>query len=94
MLEYNIDTGCDGNLVPVNMFKVLFQETSLAELAWYENEEVTLCTYNSSCIPQLGVCKVKIMHKEKSYRFFVVPGGPALLGMLDAGNTRTAKCEL
>ena len=43
-------------------------------------------TYNQSDIEQLGMCTVKLRHKDKcvKYRFCVVPGDcPALLGMLD-----------
>ena len=45
-----------------------------------------LCTYiyKNSNIEQLGVCSVKLRHKDKvaRCRFFVVPGdGPVLLGM-------------
>ena len=45
-----------------------------------------LKTYNKSDIEQLGMCTVKLRHKDKSVkcRFFVVPGdGQALLGMPD-----------
>ena len=53
----------------------------MAELANYKTKEVVLCTYNNLCIPLLGVCRLRITHKEKKpCRFFVVPGGePALL---------------
>ena len=52
----------------------------------YKNNSVVFKTYNQSDIEQLGMCTVKLRHKNKSAqcRFFVVPGdGPALIGMPD-----------
>ena len=37
ILKYKGGTGSNGNLIPVNMFKVLFLETAMAELAKYTN---------------------------------------------------------
>ena len=50
------------------------------------NNSVIIRTYNQSCIEELGVCTVRLRHKDKDAKckFFVVSGdGPALLGMLD-----------
>ena len=47
---------------------------------------VGTCTYNQSDTEQLGVCTVKLRHKDEcsKCRFFALPGdGPALLGMQD-----------
>ena len=68
-LEYKVDTGIDGNLMPLNMFKVLFQRTSVAEVAQYKYTKVILSTYKNPHIPQLYVCKVKVIHKNKQNPF-------------------------
>ena len=50
------------------------------------NNFIVLKPYNQSSIEQLGVCIVKLRHKNKiaKCRSFVVPGDdPALLGMPD-----------
>ena len=47
----------------INMFKTLFPRISITDLIKYTDTKVVLCTYNNSCIPQLGVCKVSIIHK-------------------------------
>ena len=50
----------------------------------YKNKKTILCAYNNSCILQLSICQVTIMHtdKQKPCRFLVVPvGWSALLGM-------------
>ena len=52
----------------------------------YKTNNVLLKTYNSSNIEQLGICTVRLRHKDNvnKCRFFVVPGnGPVLLQVLD-----------
>ena len=69
----------------------------MAKLANYKDKKVILHTYNKSSIPQLGVYRVNIMHKDKQKpcRFFAVPGGqPLLLGMPDVEKLELLKCEL
>ena len=39
-------------------------KTTIAELVTSESYKVILCAYNSSCIPQLGVCGMTIMYKD------------------------------
>ena len=83
-----IDTGSEGNLMPSNMFKMLFPRTPITQLNKNINKKVRLCTYYSLNMSQLGTCSDKIKYKdiELPCNFFVAPGnGPALLGML--------KCE-
>ena len=53
----------EGNLLPVNMFKMLFSRTPIEELNKYINKKVRLCTYNNFSIPQVGICRVTIKNK-------------------------------
>ena len=77
-LKTSSSTGSKSKVIPINMFKVLFPRTSLAELA---KKKVVLQTYSNSGVPQLGVCRVRITHKDKQNpcRFFVVSGGGTVL---------------
>ena len=43
---FKIDTGADGNLMPIKMFTVLFPKVSLDALSRTINKEVTLFAYN------------------------------------------------
>ena len=72
--------------MPLKVFKILLLKSTWATLYATKNNSVILKTYNQLDIEQLGMCTVKLMHKDKSAncRFLVVPGdGPALLWMPD-----------
>ena len=76
MLEYKVDASSNDNLVPVNMFKLLFPRTKMTKLADCKNTNLILCAYNNLCFPQLGLFWVRIAHKDRGKPFilFVVPG--------------------
>ena len=64
-----------------------------------KNNSVILKTCNQSSIEELGVCLVRLRHKDKGakYRFIVVPGDwPALLGVSDVKllNILKITCEI
>ena len=63
-LDSIIDTSSDDTLMPINMFSKLFSRTPIAELKKYIHKEVTLHAYDNSSVPQLGVCRVTIKHKD------------------------------
>ena len=46
VLEHKIDLGRDGNLMPVNICKVLCPKTTMAELANYKNTNIIIFAYN------------------------------------------------
>ena len=85
MVPYKVDMGCDGNIMPFDIFKKIFPKTSEDRLVAMEDTTM-LRTYNSTTIEQLGTCDVVIEHNNKLKKiciFFVVPGDRgALLGML------------
>ena len=82
------------------MFRILFPKSTLAALlTTNKNNSVILKTYNQSDIKQLGVCTVRLRHKDENAkcRFLLVPGDdPALLGMPDIKllNTLKIMCEM
>ena len=82
MCKYKMDTGSDGNLIPINVQNVVsaykHKETKQIYL-----KKITIIT---SWIPQRGISRVAVINKGIKYQwnFFVVPGnGPTLLGIPD-----------
>ena len=71
---FKIDTGADGNLMPIKMFAVLFPKVSLDTLSKTINKGVTLFAYNNTPIKQFGMCSVRLSFKDRSLvcKFFVV----------------------
>ena len=105
---YKIDTGSEGNLMPLYIFQKLFANTSKEQLKRSVKGNIRLKTYNGTHIMQLGTCTVQIKLKNIKKRciFFVVPGnGQSLLGMpdtvalnlinlnIDSIQAITAKCK-
>ena len=84
-VPYKINMGCGGNIMPFNIFKKLFPNTTEDRLV-ATKDTTMLRTYKSTTITQLGRYGVAIENNNKcqKYIFFVVPGGAdALLSMLD-----------
>ena len=61
---YKVDTGNDGNIMPLQIYKKLFPRITSGKLAATKNESVQLKTYNKTIITQLGTCAVEIEHKN------------------------------
>ena len=71
---FKIDTGVDGNLMPISMFARLFPQVSLDALSRTIDKSVTLYAYNNTPIRQFGTCSVRLNFKGRSFvcKFFVV----------------------
>ena len=85
-ISHKIDTGNNGNNIAFKAVRILLLTSTLAALCTTKNKSVILNPYNQSYIKQLGVCTVKLRHKDKDvkHRFFVVPGdGQAVLAKPD-----------
>ena len=85
-IPYKIDTGSEGNLMPLYIFQKIFKNMSEEQLKRSVKGNIKLKMYNGMHITQLGMCAVYIKFKNIKKRcvFFVVPGnGWALLGMPD-----------
>ena len=62
---FKIDTGADGNLMPITMFMKLYPKISLETLAKTIDKGITQFAYNNTPIKQYGTCSVKVTFKGK-----------------------------
>ena len=83
---FKIDTGADGNLIPITMFTKLYPKISLEMLAKTIDKGITLFMYNNTPIKQYGTCSVKVSFKEKQQicKFYMVEHNTAILGVSDS----------
>ena len=64
--KYKIDTGSDGNLMPIRKYKLLFPHTNLNELNTSINRKIVLHPYNNLSIPNMG--RVALINKGIKYQ--------------------------
>ena len=69
MVPYKVDTGSDGNIMPLNIFTKLFPRPTMDQLATTKDAK-KLRTYNCTTITQLGRCKVEIKNNYKHKNAF------------------------
>ena len=84
---FKIDTGADGNLMPIKMFAIFFPKVSLDTLSKTINKGVTLFAYNNTPIKQFGMCSIRLSFKDRWLvcKFFVVENTRQLwLGINDS----------
>ena len=83
---FKIDTGVDGNLMPITMFMKLYPKISLEALSKTVDRGITLYAYNNTSIRQYGTCSVRITFngKKEIYKFYVVEHATAILGVSDS----------
>ena len=62
---FKIDTGVDGNLMPISMFSKLFSQVSLVVLKRTIDRNIMLYAYNNTQILQYGTCNVKLSFKGR-----------------------------
>ena len=97
MVPYKIDTGSNGNIMPLHMYKKLFPNITNKQLATTKNKNVLLKMYNKTTSTQLGTCTIIVDYKnnKKKGSFFVVPGNrQALLGMPDTDALNIIKINI
>ena len=85
-ISYKINTGSEGNIMPLYILKRLFKNMIEEELKRSIKGNIKLKMYNGTHFMQLGTCTplVKFKNSKKLCGFFVVPGNTqALLGMPD-----------
>ena len=70
--RFKIDNGACGNLMPLSMFKSLYNRLSSSTSV---NSAVCLLDYNKKEIKQLGICNVTVRFRSivKCVHFYVVP---------------------
>ena len=83
---FKVDTGTDGNIMPITMFFNLFPKISLDTLEKTSEQSVNLYAYNNTPLKQLGMCSVKISFKKQSSicKFYVVEHNTAIVGIHDS----------
>ena len=63
-IPYKIDTGSEGNIMPLYIFRKLFASISKDQLKRSVEGNIKLKTYNGMHIMQLGTCVVQIKFKN------------------------------
>ena len=63
-IQYKIDTGIEGNLMPLYIFKRLSKNMLVEQLKGSIKSNVKLKTYNGRHITQLGTCAVLLKFKN------------------------------
>ena len=93
---FKVDTGVDGNLMPISMFTRLFPKISLEVLGKTVEKGVTLVPYNNTPIKQFGTCSVRLSFKGKTAisKFFVVEHEMAIVGITDSEKFRIGQSKL
>ena len=87
---FKIDTGADGNLMPITMFTKFFPHVSLDALSRMIYKSVTLYAYNNTAIKQFGTCQIRLNFKGRSFicKFYVVEHETVIGGISDAEKLR------
>ena len=79
---FKVDTGADGNLLPLGELFKHFPEANLNDLAKTVDPHTKLYANNNTEIKQLGVCKLLVEYKanRKICEFYIVAFPAAILG--------------
>ena len=57
MVPYKVDTGSDGNIMPLNIFKKMFPKITNEQFVATKNKNILLKAYNKTAITQVHVQK-------------------------------------
>ena len=84
--HFKVDTGADGNLLPLGEFFKHFPNANMTQLAKTIDVGTKLYAYSNSEIKQLGVCELLVEYREccKICQFYVVDFPTAILGIHDS----------
>ena len=84
--RFKVDTGADGNLLPLGGFFKHFPDVNMTQLAKTIDPHTKLYAYNSTEIKQLGVCELMVEYKtnRKICEFYMVGFPIAILGIHDS----------
>ena len=88
--HFKVDTGADGNLLPLEEFFKHFPDANMTQLAKTIDPHTKLYAYNNTEIKQSGVCKLLVEYKtcKKICEFYVVDFPTAILGIHDSESLR------
>ena len=84
--RFKVDTGADGNLLPLAEFLKHFPDANLNDLARTVDSSTKLYVYSNTELKQLGVCELLVEYKNsaKVCEFYVVDFPTAILGIHDS----------
>ena len=84
--HFKVDTGADGNLLPLGEFFKHFPDANMTQLAKTIDPHTKLYAYNNTEIKQLGVCELMVEYKtnRKICEFYVVDFPTAILRIHDS----------
>ena len=84
--SFKVDTGADGNLLPLGEFFKHFSKADMTQLAKTIDVGMKLYAYNNTEIKQLGTCELLVEYREcrKICQFYVVDFPTAILGIHDS----------
>ena len=87
---FKVDTGADGNLLPLGEFFKHFPNANMTQLAKTIDSSTKLHAYSNTEIKQLGVCELLVEYREhrKICQFYVVDFPTAILGIHDSKSLR------
>ena len=90
---FKMDTGVDGNLMPISMFTKLFPKSSLEALGKKVEKGVTLFAYNNTPIKQYGTCSIRLIFKGNSAvcKFFFIEHETAIVRIADSEKLKLVK---
>ena len=88
--HFKVDTGADGNLLPLGELFKHFPDANMTQLAKTIDPHTKLHAYNNTEIKQLGVCKLLVEYKtyRKICEFYVVDFPTAILGVHNSESLR------
>ena len=69
MYEFKLDTGSDGNLILMKMYKSFFLCRNNSNINKSIHRKIVLYAYNCSCIPQMDINCIKIVNKGHKYQW-------------------------
>ena len=84
--HFKVNTGADGNLLPLGGFFKHFPNANMTQLAKTIDSSTKLYAYNNTEIKQLGVCELLVEYREhcKICQFYVVDFPTVILGIHDS----------
>ncbi|KAK6175007.1 hypothetical protein SNE40_013549 [Patella caerulea] len=85
-IQFKIDSGAFGNLLPIGVYKKLYPKEKLDKFGHpsaLHRENVKLVAYNGTQIEQYGKCLLTVKNRNKNLEtfFHIVPSGVPILGL-------------
>ena len=84
--KFKVNTGADGNVLPLAEFFKHFPDVNMNQLARTRGLSTALYAYNNTEVKQLGVCELMLEYRDccKFCQFYVVDFPTAIIGISDS----------